>query len=233
MNDDPYTYANGVLINKLGITIEEKLDILEVNLTSIAINEIQENPIEGNFDFKHYCDIHRYIFKDIYEWAGTPRSINIRKDEKVLGGLSVEYTEASEIEASVERVLAYMNSIKWSRLSLNKKAKKFAECMSSLWKIHTFREGNTRTTVLFCSQFAKEKGFPLDNDYFKKRSGNVRLALVVASEKPVDTGNVPPNYLEDIIKKCIKAGTRQLAGTPKAKRGWKGKIVSFPSSPPR
>jgi cell filamentation protein len=232
MNEDPYLQENGVLINNFGIVDERELDDWEAVYTSMKIIELIDSPIKGNFDFKHFCDVHKYIFEDIYEWAGTPRSINISKTEKVLDGLSVEYTEASEIEASAERVLAYMNSINWSRLTLNKKAKKFAECMSNLWKIHTFREGNTRTTILFCSQFAKENGFPLDNDYFKKRSGNVRLALVIAAEKPVNTGNIPPNYLEDIIKKCIKSGKQQLVDTQKAKRTRKGKIVRFPSLPP-
>lgn len=32
--------------------------------------ELYENPIHGNFDKKHLCDIHKYLFEDIYPFAG-------------------------------------------------------------------------------------------------------------------------------------------------------------------
>ena len=35
------------------------------------------------------CNIHRYLFGDIYDWAGQYRVINIEKRERLLGGRSV------------------------------------------------------------------------------------------------------------------------------------------------
>jgi cell filamentation protein len=37
------------------------------------------NRIDGNFDFKHLAKIHYFLFGDIYEWAGTIRTVNISK----------------------------------------------------------------------------------------------------------------------------------------------------------
>lgn len=39
-------------------------------------------------------------------------------------------------------------------------------------------EGNTRTTITFCCQFADEMGFPLDRKLFEENSMYVRTALV-------------------------------------------------------
>lgn len=44
--------------------------------------------------------------------------------------------------------------------------------------IYPFEEGNTRTTITFCCQFADEIGFPLDRKLFEDNSMYVRTALV-------------------------------------------------------
>ena len=59
---------------------------------------LQQNPIEGNFDFEHLKAIHYFIFKNVYEWAGEKRTINIYKHEQILAGLSVEYSKSEDID---------------------------------------------------------------------------------------------------------------------------------------
>ena len=39
-------------------------------------------------------------------------------------------------------------------------------------------EGNTRTTIRFCCQFADEHGFPIDRQLFVENGHFVRTALV-------------------------------------------------------
>ena len=39
--------------------------------------------------------IHGYIFGDLYPWAGQLRTIDIFKEEEVLGGVSLKYGETS------------------------------------------------------------------------------------------------------------------------------------------
>lgn len=71
MQDNKYCYPNSdVLKNKLNITNAEELFETEKELTIIRLQELQKNPIKGNFDFKHLKDIHEYIFQDLYDWAG-------------------------------------------------------------------------------------------------------------------------------------------------------------------
>ena len=87
MPDSKYCYpGTEVLINKLNIREASDLFQAEKELTYIRLQELQENPITGEFDFSHLKAIHRYIFQDIYEWAGRPRTVEIGKGNPFLYG---------------------------------------------------------------------------------------------------------------------------------------------------
>ena len=47
-----------------------------------------------------------------------------------------------------------------------------------MWKIHPFREGNTRTTITFCCQFIEAQGIMINRKLFEENAGYVRTALV-------------------------------------------------------
>ena len=90
---DKYLYPNtDVLINKFNIKDSKKLDKVEYTYVSLNITYIIDNPIKINSVFD-ICIIHKILFKDIYEWAGTFRNLNIYKEEPILTGLSVKYSE--------------------------------------------------------------------------------------------------------------------------------------------
>ena len=78
--DIKYCYPNSfTLRNKFNITNSEEFSIAEMEYTSLTIAEVKENPIKGDFNLKHLQDIHRHIFRDIYDWAGELRTVNISK----------------------------------------------------------------------------------------------------------------------------------------------------------
>ena len=225
---DPYIdKKTGNLKNILGITDAEQLREAEANLTGLAIREISVSPVEGRFDFTHLCRIHRAIFKDIYEWAGSQRIINIEKAEEALGGLSVEYAKYDEIQREAGIVLTKMNGIQWEKLSLDQKAMEFSDCMASLWKVHPFREGNTRTTVTFFCDFAESKGFGLKRELLKDNSVYLRRALVAASAKFTDLGDLSrPEFLRKIVRDSMEQGeaARQQNGEKESMSDWKKEI---------
>ncbi len=74
-----YEYPNGVLRNILGITDEAALQRVEATLTAIRLAELEAQPLPGAFDLDHLKAIHRYIFQDIYTWAGELRQVDISK----------------------------------------------------------------------------------------------------------------------------------------------------------
>ena len=77
-----YCYKDtDVLINKLNITNDEELYEAERELVSLRIYELNENPLRGNFDFDYLKSIHKYLFQDVYNWAGDIRNCNIAKQD--------------------------------------------------------------------------------------------------------------------------------------------------------
>lgn len=66
ITDDCYE-GTTCLINKLDIKDENQLAIVESQITVAKISLLQNNPIDGNFDFEHYKAIHKFIFEDLYE----------------------------------------------------------------------------------------------------------------------------------------------------------------------
>lgn len=105
------------------------------------------------------ADIHKYIFGDLYEWAGTQRNLSIYKAEQVLNGLSLTYSDYSRIEFEATQIINEMNAINWSVLNLEEIGLLFADLLAKLWLIHPFREGNTRTVMRFASLLLHQKDF--------------------------------------------------------------------------
>lgn len=203
---DPYLYRNtDILINKHNIKDLDLLSQMEAEYTSFRLKQITEKPLIGEYDFEHLCDLHRWIFQDIYDWAGEPRIINIEKDEPILGGLSVEYSDFKDIRNKAEDVLSSMKGMKWTKISLDKKASIFSDAMAKLWKIHPFREGNTRAIVTFCCQFAESLGIQINTELFEKNSVYLRSALVAANADFHDLGDMSkPEYLNKIVYDALQ-----------------------------
>ena len=73
--EDYFIDGTDVLKNKLGITEKEELKEKETEITLRKLVELYERPIEGNFDKEHYCNLHKYLFGDIYDFAGCYRTV--------------------------------------------------------------------------------------------------------------------------------------------------------------
>ena len=205
---DPYLYDDcPVLRNRLGIKDADVLDKAEVEFSCNAIHDLLINPIPGDYDFVHLCKFHARIFGDVYEWAGQPRIVPMEKQEAVLGYMSIEYSKPQHIEKDKKVVLQELYNINWNKLSIDKQADKLSSGLADLWKVHPFREGNTRTTVTFICQFAENKGIFFDRSLFEQNAAYMRNALVAASAIFSDGDFRKPEFLYRIIKDSIMRGT--------------------------
>lgn len=210
---DPYCYEDcNVLRNKLNIKNSEDLDRAEVEFSCNAIHELSVSPLDGNYDFQHLCKFHKFIFEDIYEWAGKPRTVEMEKEEPILGYMSVEYAKPREIGKTAETVLKRMNGREWKVMSLEEQAEDLSRDMSDLWKIHPFREGNTRTTISFICQFADSIGMYIDRELFEKNSSYTRNALVAACARFKNADFSKTEYLYKIIKDSLERGKKNEIG---------------------
>ena len=203
---DPYLYpGTDILKNVLGIKDKQMLDDAEADYVSLRLRELAENPLEGDYDFNHLAEMHRYMFQDIYAWAGKILVINIEKEEPALGGLSIEYSDKTKIESHLSEALNKMVSRSWVNMSLEDRVKCFSEDLAAVWKTHGFREGNTRLAVTFCCQFIEAQGIPIDRTIFEKNGVYVRTALVAYSAVFHDLGDLSKKeYLERIFRDSLK-----------------------------
>lgn len=205
---DPYVYPHtNILKNLANIQDEKELSHMEAEYTSLRLAELVTKESASCFDFSALCDMHHYIFQDIYEWAGKIRVINIEKSEPALGGISIEYSDCFDIEKDAKVVVDKMNNYPWDKVSIEESAMIFSKYLAELWKVHPYREGNTRTVITFCSQFIESKGLYIDSDLFKDNAQYVRTALVAASAIFSDLGDKrKPEYLKKIVSDALICG---------------------------
>lgn len=143
----------------------------------------------------------------MYEWAGNPRVINIEKAEAVLGEISIVYSDFFDISTDAERILERANRFCWKHASFDDVVVTFSDFMAELWKVHPFREGNTRTIVTFCSMFIEAQGMYIESDLFKDNAAYMRNAPVAANAIFDDLEDLrKPEYLYRIIQDALERG---------------------------
>jgi fido (protein-threonine AMPylation protein) len=86
---DPYLDpASGVLRNLLGITDARELSQADAALTASRLVDLERRRLPGGYNLAHLQEFHRYIFADVYDWAGRLRKVPIGKGGEVFGCLS-------------------------------------------------------------------------------------------------------------------------------------------------
>ncbi len=179
---DPYLYDDSdVLKNLANIKDRELFAKAEADITNLAMLAIHNYKYD-KFDSKTLLDIHYAIFGQIYDWAGEIRTIQIIKNEDILGGDTVKYTVPKEIKKQLNTAMKEISKLK--RNSENDKDIVFrlVRVIANIWQIHPFREGNTRSIIVFAVLLANSLGFDVKHELFKVHSAYVRNALVWASQ---------------------------------------------------
>lgn len=155
--DAYFIKGTNVFKNYLGVTDYEELLKRECEITFEKLVELRLHPITGNFDKHHLCKIHRYLFGEIYPFAGQYRTVDMKKNY-------TGFVSPKEIDQHLEIVLQEMNDELLQCHSFDDYANFLAEYYYDLLWIHPFREGNGRTIREFLEEFVHSKipGFALD-----------------------------------------------------------------------
>jgi cell filamentation protein len=66
-------------------------------LVAARSRELAQTPLHGRFDLAHLQAIHRYLFGDVYEWAGQLRTVDISKGDTLFAHHSHIVTAATLI----------------------------------------------------------------------------------------------------------------------------------------
>lgn len=168
-----------VLVNRFDIRDQTKLTEIEAVLVSARNAEWLTAPRMSTFDFLHYMALHRFLFSDLYDWAGQIRTVNIAK-------MGTQFCPAKEIEISASRIfagLAKRNCLKG--LSREMFVDGLADLYISTNYLHPFREGNGRTQRAFLSQMAENAGYEIT--WGKVDPDLLMIATIQASSGVADT----------------------------------------------
>ena len=132
-----------VLINKLDIRDQKKLNDIEKQITLLRAIQAEQEMKFVNVDFEFYRSIHKFLFDDLYYWAGKLRDINISKK----GTSFCDHTDLEKIGEAKFEYLKRKNYLQG--LNDDRFIDEITELYHDLNMLHPFREGNGRTLRLF------------------------------------------------------------------------------------
>lgn len=156
--DPDYSYTDpktGLLRNLQDITDPDVLLFVESVTVTKRLKELYENPIKIK-GVESLFFIHKYLFQDIYAWAGKKRTVEISKDGK-------QFFPTTHFDNAFRYIDTLITEFKGiHRDNKRRLAEKLAEILDNVNYLHPFREGNGRTQREFLRLLANEKGLILN-----------------------------------------------------------------------
>ena len=146
-----------VLLNKLGITVPDEMDDIElVLLDELQTRLLDDVESDQRISVEDLCLWHRDWLGQVYEWAGEYRSVNMQKGD-------FPFAAAARIPGLMQefddRYLSqYTPCEGFDEPSL---IEALAVCHIELIIIHPFREGNGRLARVLATIMALQAGEPL------------------------------------------------------------------------
>ena len=157
-SDNFYCYRGiDVLRNKFHVKNREQLCTLERRATFVRQAELLNKPVAGRFGLTHLCNIHKYIFQDVYNWAGQ-----IRNAEFLTKGGDI-FCLGSQIYTYAKHIFDNLKSEKHLKnLPKQDFTARLAYYMGEVNALHPFREGNGRTQREFFRTLSLNAGYILN-----------------------------------------------------------------------
>jgi cell filamentation protein len=154
---DPHSeQGNNCPRNVYGYTAYAELYPIESALGQKRGGELEDLGVTGSFDSAHLQSIHRYLFQDIFPWAGKFRLVYIAKPG------SSSFAFPGHIASALTEVFDKLKREEYLKtLDRSKFAPRAAYYLGEINAIHPFREGNGRTQREFIRQLALNAGYTL------------------------------------------------------------------------
>ena len=131
------------LENKLGITDSAELARVEEKISKTKALELFERGLLDQFEvgtFSGLSKIHKYLFDEIYDFAGAVRTVNIAKG-------NFRFAPVMYLESALQ------NISKMPQSSFDEVIAKYVEMNVA----HPFREGNGRSTRIWLDAILKKE----------------------------------------------------------------------------
>ena len=150
---------------------------------------MERNPVNTTFDFEHYKQIHRYLFEDLYEWAGCIRTVDISKK-------GTNFIPAENIETVASACFDRLKKYNYFKnIDFDNFIENIVDFYCSTNMLHPFREGNGRTQRIFIAQLIRFCGYDINFSEIDTDE------LIVAT---IQSANGITDYLTEIFKEHIK-----------------------------
>ena len=131
------------LENKLGIKNSAELARKEERISKKRAVELFENGMLENLEagkFQTLCEIHKYLFDDIYDFAGKIRTVNLSKG-------NFRFAPLMYLETAIKNV------DKMPQNTFDEIVEKYVEMNI----VHPFREGNGRSMRIWLDMMLKKQ----------------------------------------------------------------------------
>ena len=173
-----------MLDNKLNIANEIELAKEEERITKLKALELYDSKKIDDFEIgtiKGLCDIHKYLFSDIYDFAGKIRTVNLAKGNFRFASVIYLTDILSKIDAMPQS-------------NFEDIIKKYIEMNIA----HPFREGNGRSTRIWLDLILKNKVGKVI-DWSKISKEDYLLAMERSPVKDTEIMLILKNALTDKI----------------------------------
>lgn len=190
-SDSKYCYAGtNILKNKLNIQDMQELQDAEREITSLRTAEFLNKFVNSAYDLDlaFLKEIHRFIFQDVYTWAGEFRTVDIAKGNMFCRSVFIE-DQLTEIFSNLKAE----NDL--TELPKDQLAERLAHYLGELNAVHPFREGNGRVQRIFISLLA------LKNGYHLQFSKITREDMLRASDEAF---HLRYEFMEELMKKILE-----------------------------
>lgn len=192
-----YCYKDtNILKNNLEIKDLKKLQKIEARITAAKLLSLRQKSEAKEFSSETFIELHKYIFEDIYPFAGKLRTENIAKG-------NFAFADWRYIGEQLDNLMQELNSENYL-IGMNKKdlSNRLSYYMSELNVLHPFREGNGRTIREFIRELALKNGYIFN---LKKEEPSEMLEASIISV--IDTDN-----LEKVIYNCLEINEKENKG---------------------
>ena len=173
-----------VLDNKLGITLPADLQREEERISKIKALELFEKGILDKLEAGRFASlkfIHKYLFEDIYDFAGEIRKVNIAKG-------NFRFTPLMYLDVALN------NIDKMSQSNFDEIIEKYVEMNIA----HPFHEGNGRATRIWHDCILK-KELEMVVDWSKVDKEDYLLAMERSPIRDIEIKYILKNALTDRI----------------------------------
>ncbi len=162
---------------------------IEAQITVAKTAELELQSFKDGFDDGDYRAIHKYLFRELYDWAGEYRTV----------GMSKKGTPFAVPEKIPELMAKCFTRLKKLNYFLNLDFDKFVDELVDLYctlnHIHPFREGNGRTQRVFITQLVRYN--ECDINFSDIDTDELMIATIQSAQGVTD-------YLRDIFYRSIE-----------------------------